>query len=92
MSIFCIIPYGRKYVTYYLGFSIHFGNLLAQVYLDLNFMEAARGADKTLNLEMMDTCSRCKGKGNEPGSKVARCGYCGGSGMVGCCYLTRLLF
>nr|XP_039265404.1 dnaJ homolog subfamily A member 3, mitochondrial-like isoform X1 [Styela clava] len=52
-----------------------------EVTLDLKFTEAARGANKTISLKLMDTCPRCKGEGNEPGSKVSRCGYCGGSGM-----------
>ncbi|CAK8684540.1 dnaJ homolog subfamily A member 3, mitochondrial-like isoform X1 [Clavelina lepadiformis] len=52
-----------------------------EVFMDLTFNEAAKGANKTLNLEMLDTCPRCHGKGNEPGSKVSKCGYCGGTGM-----------
>lgn len=41
----------------------------------------------------MDTCERCNGKGNEPGTKVQHCHYCGGSGMVRVCprlHLPRL--
>lgn len=52
-----------------------------EVMLDLKFTEAARGANKTISLKLMDTCPRCKGQGNEPGTKISRCGYCGGSGM-----------
>jgi hypothetical protein len=33
-------------------------------------------------VNIMDTCERCDGKGNEPGTKVQHCHYCGGSGMV----------
>jgi len=53
-----------------------------QTYLELTFTEAAKGANKTIHLEMMDTCPRCDGKGNEKGTKISQCGYCGGSGMV----------
>jgi len=52
-----------------------------EVHLDLTFNEAAKGVNKTIQVEMMDSCPRCQGAGNEPGSKIARCGYCGGSGM-----------
>jgi len=52
-----------------------------EVHLDLTFNEAAKGVNKTIQIDMMDTCPRCQGLGNEPGSKIARCGYCGGSGM-----------
>lgn len=45
-------------------------------------MEAARGTNKTIHLNIMDTCQRCNGRGNEPGSKVSTCGYCNGSGTV----------
>ena len=58
--------------------------------MDLTFFEAARGADKVLRLDMMDTCKTCNGKGNKPGSKIATCGYCHGSGTVS--YLSCLLF
>lgn len=52
-----------------------------EVNMDLQFTEAARGANKSISLKLMDTCGRCNGQGNEPGTKVARCGYCGGTGM-----------
>jgi len=49
--------------------------------MDLTFNEAAKGVQKTIKIEVMDVCGRCDGKGNEPGTKISRCGYCGGSGM-----------
>nr|XP_026693393.1 dnaJ homolog subfamily A member 3, mitochondrial isoform X1 [Ciona intestinalis] len=52
-----------------------------EVYLDLTFNEAAKGANKTMKIDIMDTCPRCDGKGNEPGTKISKCGFCGGSGM-----------
>uniref|UniRef100_H2ZB35 CR-type domain-containing protein n=1 Tax=Ciona savignyi TaxID=51511 RepID=H2ZB35_CIOSA len=52
-----------------------------EVYLDLTFNEAAKGANKTMKIDMMDTCPRCDGKGSEPGTKITKCGHCGGSGM-----------
>nr|CAB3238698.1 dnaJ homolog subfamily A member 3, mitochondrial [Phallusia mammillata] len=51
-----------------------------EVYMDLTFSEAAKGANKTLNIDLMDTCPSCKGKGNEPGTKITKCGHCGGTG------------
>ena len=50
--------------------------------MDLTFNEAAKGVNKTIQVEMMDSCARCNGHGNEPGTKVSVCGFCGGSGMV----------
>jgi len=51
-----------------------------EVYLDLTFNEAAKGVNKQINIQLMDTCQRCHGNGNEPGSKISRCGFCGGTG------------
>jgi len=51
-----------------------------EVHLDLTFNEAAKGVNKKIQIEMMDTCGRCGGSGAEPGTKVAVCGHCGGTG------------
>ncbi|XP_006897488.1 PREDICTED: dnaJ homolog subfamily A member 3, mitochondrial-like [Elephantulus edwardii] len=49
--------------------------------MDLTFNQAAKGVNKEFVVNITDTCARCDGKGNEPGSKVQHCHYCGGSGM-----------
>ncbi|XP_021065584.1 dnaJ homolog subfamily A member 3, mitochondrial [Mus pahari] len=50
--------------------------------MELTFNQAAKGVNKEFTVNIMDTCERCDGKGNEPGTKVQHCHYCGGSGMV----------
>uniref|UniRef100_A0A0D9RA03 DnaJ heat shock protein family (Hsp40) member A3 n=1 Tax=Chlorocebus sabaeus TaxID=60711 RepID=A0A0D9RA03_CHLSB len=49
--------------------------------MELTFNQAAKGVNKEFTVNIMDTCERCNGKGNEPGTKVQHCHYCGGSGM-----------
>uniref|UniRef100_A0A665TD33 DnaJ homolog subfamily A member 3, mitochondrial n=1 Tax=Echeneis naucrates TaxID=173247 RepID=A0A665TD33_ECHNA len=49
--------------------------------MELTFTEAAKGANKQLNVNINDTCPRCDGKGSEPGTKVSLCHYCNGTGM-----------
>ena len=62
--------------------------------VDLTFTEAAKGVNKTIHLEMLDTCPRCGGKGSEPEGRIAKCAYCGGTGTVSFivffCYFNRL--
>ncbi|CAJ1054138.1 dnaJ homolog subfamily A member 3%2C mitochondrial-like [Xyrichtys novacula] len=48
--------------------------------MDLTFLEAARGCDKNLDINVDYTCQRCDGKGNEPGTKVSHCHFCNGTG------------
>lgn len=50
--------------------------------MNLTFMQAARGCNKELELEMTDTCPRCRGSKAEPDAKKVRCHVCGGTGMV----------
>ncbi|XP_049758970.1 dnaJ homolog subfamily A member 3, mitochondrial isoform X1 [Elephas maximus indicus] len=49
--------------------------------MDLTFSQAAKGVNKEFTVNITDTCERCDGKGNEPGTKAQHCHYCGGSGM-----------
>nr|XP_008261400.2 dnaJ homolog subfamily A member 3, mitochondrial-like isoform X2 [Oryctolagus cuniculus] len=49
--------------------------------MELTFNQAAKGVNKEFTVNIMDTCERFDGKGNEPGTKVQHCHYCGGSGM-----------
>ncbi len=50
--------------------------------LVLEFMEAAFGADKTIELEKMEKCPDCDGDGCEPGTRPAQCQQCGGTGQA----------
>ncbi|MEE6497298.1 hypothetical protein FKM82_002703 [Ascaphus truei] len=49
--------------------------------MDLTFIQAAKGVNKEISLNMTDTCPRCDGKGNEPGTKLQHCHFCNGTGM-----------
>ena len=53
-----------------------------QVDVELDFKEAAFGIEKDISLRKQDRCDVCNGSGAEPGSKVAKCGTCGGQGQV----------
>ncbi|XP_072273777.1 dnaJ homolog subfamily A member 3, mitochondrial isoform X2 [Pyxicephalus adspersus] len=49
--------------------------------MDLTFLQAAKGVNKDMSINITDTCQRCNGKGNEPGTKLQHCHYCNGTGM-----------
>ncbi|XP_032896561.1 dnaJ homolog subfamily A member 3, mitochondrial isoform X1 [Amblyraja radiata] len=49
--------------------------------MELTFTQAAKGVNKEISVSLDDTCHRCDGKGNEPGTKVQHCHYCNGTGM-----------
>jgi molecular chaperone DnaJ len=48
----------------------------------LTFEEAAFGCEKEIEITRTELCARCGGKGNEPGSQLARCPACDGNGEV----------
>jgi len=48
----------------------------------LSFEEAAFGAHRDLELEVLGVCDRCGGSGAEPETSPTRCRTCGGSGQV----------
>ena len=50
-----------------------------KVIFEMDFEEAAFGTEATINLDIMDTCPDCDGKG---GLGVKKCPDCGGSGYV----------
>jgi molecular chaperone DnaJ len=50
--------------------------------LNLEFMEAAFGIEKKIDLEKAEICPTCGGNGCEPGTKPEFCQYCGGSGQA----------
>ena len=47
--------------------------------VDLEFEEAVFGTKKTINLELLENCDDCKGKG---GHGEIKCSECGGSGRI----------
>ncbi|XP_073813296.1 protein tumorous imaginal discs, mitochondrial isoform X2 [Musca autumnalis] len=52
-----------------------------EVVMDLSFAQAARGVNKDINVNVVDTCPKCNGSKCEPGTKPGRCQYCNGTGM-----------
>ncbi|KOB72178.1 DnaJ-14 [Operophtera brumata] len=52
-----------------------------EVIVNLRFTEAARGVNKDINLNVVDTCNKCMGSRCEPGTKAIKCTYCNGTGM-----------
>jgi len=52
-----------------------------EISLNLTFSQAARGVNKDVTLNTVDTCPKCSGSRCELGTKPARCQYCNGTGM-----------
>lgn len=52
-----------------------------EIVVHLNFEEAAFGTTKEVELSRYVSCEHCKGKGNEPGSKIVECKTCQGTGQ-----------
>lgn len=53
-----------------------------RVDIEIDFEEAAFGCEREIEVSRIELCSRCGGKGAEPGSQLARCPTCEGSGEV----------
>ena len=53
-----------------------------EVTMTVEFEEAVFGTEKDFEVNRIETCSKCRGSKSEPGSTVANCGTCGGSGQV----------
>ncbi len=53
-----------------------------QVEMQIAFLDAAKGAGRTIELRRHRTCSECKGSGAKPGSRPVQCSYCQGQGVV----------
>jgi len=53
-----------------------------EIDLTLEFKEAIFGAEQTIELMKLNTCSKCQGNGAEPGSKIINCKTCNGQGSV----------
>ncbi|XP_017753384.1 PREDICTED: protein tumorous imaginal discs, mitochondrial-like isoform X1 [Eufriesea mexicana] len=52
-----------------------------EVIMNLTFSQAARGVNKEVQLNVIDTCPKCRGSRSELGKKAVRCQYCNGTGM-----------
>ena len=50
--------------------------------MQITLEEAAFGVEKEIEVRKLDTCSKCHGKGAEPGSRTINCPTCGGRGQV----------
>ncbi|KAK4204060.1 putative mitochondrial DnaJ-like protein 1 precursor [Triangularia verruculosa] len=51
-----------------------------EVQVNVSFMEAAKGASKTINILPLTSCKTCSGSGLKEGARKAACKACGGSG------------
>lgn len=49
--------------------------------MNLTFAQAARGVNKDIIINVVDTCQKCQGSRCELGTKTSKCQYCNGSGM-----------
>ncbi len=50
--------------------------------MEIDFEEAARGVEKEVAFNVLDTCPECAGKGAAEGAKVETCPTCQGRGQV----------
>ena len=53
-----------------------------RVNLEIDLVEAARGATKTIELNRQEPCETCKGTGARKGTAPVTCDYCRGQGQV----------
>lgn len=53
-----------------------------RVDVELDLMEVAHGATKTVEFERHEKCATCGGTGAKPGTRPEVCRYCGGQGQV----------
>lgn len=49
--------------------------------MNLTFAQAARGVNKEVTLNVVDTCQKCSGSRCELGTKAIKCHQCNGTGM-----------
>ncbi len=52
------------------------------VAVDIDLLEAARGAKVEVSFEAVDRCEHCHGNGAEPGTPIETCERCGGAGQL----------
>jgi molecular chaperone DnaJ len=52
------------------------------VAIEIDLLEAARGAKIEVAYDAVDRCEHCHGNGAEPGTPIETCGRCGGAGQL----------
>src|SRR5215213_3099456 len=50
--------------------------------LEIDLVEASKGVKRSVSFQVAVSCSKCSGRGVEPGTPVATCRTCGGAGRV----------
>ncbi|MDX2038502.1 MAG: molecular chaperone DnaJ [Isosphaeraceae bacterium] len=50
--------------------------------LEIDLLDAARGATKTVDVHRQELCEDCGGLGSRRGTTPTKCNYCGGQGQV----------
>lgn len=53
-----------------------------QIAVEIDLVEAYRGAKKTLQIPREEVCKECRGNGSKPGSQPATCRRCNGHGVI----------
>lgn len=53
-----------------------------RVEVELEFEEAAKGVERTIEVKRHETCTTCGGSGAKPGTQPSECPLCGGHGQV----------
>ncbi|MBI2055560.1 MAG: molecular chaperone DnaJ, partial [Candidatus Sungbacteria bacterium] len=53
-----------------------------EIEMSVDFLDAVFGAERTIRLNRVAKCERCRGNGAEPGTKISSCSRCGGSGQI----------
>lgn len=53
-----------------------------KIAVELDFEEAVFGCEKDIEVTRIELCGRCGGNGAEPGSQLAKCPTCAGTGEV----------
>lgn len=48
----------------------------------IDFVESARGVTREITSRLYQTCTRCRGNGAEPGTRIVTCATCNGRGSV----------
>lgn len=51
-----------------------------ELVMNLTFAQAARGVNKDIEVNVVDTCPKCRGNRCEPGTKPGKCQFCNGTG------------
>ena len=53
-----------------------------QYTMRVSFEEAIFGTEKEFDINRIESCSKCRGAKNEPGTKVTKCSNCNGVGQI----------